>query len=124
MLNFSTVGKSHIICFLQVMHLVYAAREKEPMPSTLPTTLIPLSKRKKIASALPGSVPVLPSSPFLLKENLRPTPALSKSPLGSSTNLSPSNSFKRSTPTPPQPQTHTQVNTRAVVCHVNLSILI
>ncbi|XP_016142417.1 epidermal growth factor receptor substrate 15-like 1 isoform X2 [Sinocyclocheilus grahami] len=90
------------------MHLVYAAREKEPVPSTLPTALIPPSKRKKIAGALPGSVPVLPSSPFLLKENLRPTPALSKSSLGSSTNLSPSSSFKRSTPTPPQPQTHTQ----------------
>ncbi|XP_058655619.1 epidermal growth factor receptor substrate 15-like 1 isoform X2 [Onychostoma macrolepis] len=94
--------------FSVVMHLVYAAREKEPMPSSLPTSLIPPSKRKKIAGALPGSVPVLPSSPFLLKENLRPTPVLSKSPLGSSTNLSPSNSFKRSTPTPPQPQTHTQ----------------
>uniref|UniRef100_A0A673GV41 Epidermal growth factor receptor pathway substrate 15 like 1 n=1 Tax=Sinocyclocheilus rhinocerous TaxID=307959 RepID=A0A673GV41_9TELE len=94
--------------FSVVMHLVYAAREKEPVPSTLPTALIPPSKRKKIAGALPGSVPVLPSSPFLLKENLRPTPALSKSSLGSSTNLSPSSSFKHSTPTPPQPQTHTQ----------------
>ncbi|XDV28284.1 hypothetical protein PO909_031628 [Leuciscus waleckii] len=80
------------------MHLVYAAREKEPMPSTLPTSLIPPSKRKKIPGALPGSVPVLPSSPFLMMETLRPVPALSKSPLGSSTNLSPSNS----------PQTHTQ----------------
>ncbi|XP_067308943.1 epidermal growth factor receptor substrate 15-like 1 isoform X2 [Pseudorasbora parva] len=94
--------------FTVVMHLVYAAREKEPVPSTLPTSLIPPSKRKKIPGALPGSVPVLPSSPFLLMDNLRPVSALSKSPLGSSTNLSPSNSFKRSTPTPPQPQTHTQ----------------
>uniref|UniRef100_A0A8C2IWC3 Epidermal growth factor receptor pathway substrate 15 like 1 n=1 Tax=Cyprinus carpio TaxID=7962 RepID=A0A8C2IWC3_CYPCA len=96
--------------FSVAMHLVYAAREKEPVPSTLPAALIPPSKRKKIAGALPGSVPVLPSSPFLLKENLRPTPVLSKSPLGSSTNLSPSNSFKRSTLTPPQPQTHTQAS--------------
>uniref|UniRef100_A0A671LM42 Uncharacterized protein n=1 Tax=Sinocyclocheilus anshuiensis TaxID=1608454 RepID=A0A671LM42_9TELE len=96
--------------FSVAMHLVYAAREKEPVPSTLPTALIPPSKRKKIAGDLPGSVPVLPSSPFLLKENLRPTPVLSKSPLGSSTNLSPSNSFKLSTPTPPQPQTHTQAS--------------
>uniref|UniRef100_A0A673KXA8 Epidermal growth factor receptor substrate 15-like 1 n=1 Tax=Sinocyclocheilus rhinocerous TaxID=307959 RepID=A0A673KXA8_9TELE len=96
--------------FSVAMHLVYAAREKERVPSTLPTALIPPSKRKKIAGALPGSVPVLPSSPFLLKENLRPTPVLSKSPLGSSANLSPSNSFKRSTPTPPQPQTHTQAS--------------
>ncbi|XP_050990222.1 epidermal growth factor receptor substrate 15-like 1 isoform X4 [Labeo rohita] len=94
--------------FSVAMHLVYAAREKEPVPSTLPTTLIPPSKRKKIAGSLPGSVPVLPSSPFLLKENLRPTAALSKSPLSSSTNLSPSNSFKRSTPTPPLLQTLTQ----------------
>ncbi|ROL51531.1 Epidermal growth factor receptor substrate 15-like 1 [Anabarilius grahami] len=94
--------------FSVAMHLVYAAREKEPMPSTLPTTLIPPSKRKKIPGALPGSVPVLPSSPFLLMENLRPVPSLSKSPLGSSTNLSPSNSFICSTPTPPQPQTLTQ----------------
>uniref|UniRef100_A0A9J7ZS87 Epidermal growth factor receptor substrate 15-like 1 n=1 Tax=Cyprinus carpio carpio TaxID=630221 RepID=A0A9J7ZS87_CYPCA len=96
--------------FSVAMHLVYAAREKEPVPSTLPAALIPPSKRKKIAGALPGSVPVLPSSPFLLKENLRPTPVLSKSALGSSTNLSPSNSFKRSTLTPPQPQTHTQAS--------------
>ncbi|XP_073704583.1 epidermal growth factor receptor substrate 15-like 1 [Garra rufa] len=94
--------------FSVAMRLVYAAREKEPIPSTLPTSLIPPSKRKKIAGALPGSVPVLPSSPFLLMENLRPTAALSKSPLGSSTNLSPSNSFKRSTPTPPQALTLTQ----------------
>ncbi|KAG1929262.1 epidermal growth factor receptor substrate 15-like 1 isoform X1 [Pimephales promelas] len=94
--------------FSVAMRLVYAAREKEPMPSTLPTSLIPPSKRKKFPGALPGSVPVLPSSPFLMMETLRPVPALSKSPLGGSTNLSPSNSMKRSTPTPPQPQTHTQ----------------
>ncbi|XP_051990213.1 epidermal growth factor receptor substrate 15-like 1 isoform X2 [Xyrauchen texanus] len=95
--------------FAVAMHLVYAAREKEHVPSTLPSSLIPPSKRKKIPGALPGSVPVLPSSPFLLKENLRPTSLLTKSPLTSSTNLSPSNSFRISTPTPPlQPQTHTQ----------------
>ncbi|XP_016090108.1 epidermal growth factor receptor substrate 15-like 1 [Sinocyclocheilus grahami] len=80
------------------------------MNSNLPLDVLGKIKRKKIAGALPGSVPVLPSSPFLLKENLRPTPVLSKSPLGSSSNLSPSNSFKRSTPTPPQPQTHTQAS--------------
>ncbi|XP_052405598.1 epidermal growth factor receptor substrate 15-like 1 isoform X3 [Carassius gibelio] len=85
--------------FSVAMHLVYAAREKESVPSTLPSALIPPSKHKKIAGALPGSVPILPSTPFLLNENLRPTPVLSKSPLGSSTNLSPSR----------QPQTHTQV---------------
>ncbi|KAI7810341.1 putative epidermal growth factor receptor substrate 15-like 1-like [Triplophysa rosa] len=94
--------------FAVVMRLVYAAREKEPVPSALPPSLIPPSKRKKISGALPGSVPVLPSSPFLLKESLRPVPTLAINPL---INLSPSNSFKSSTPTPPlQPQTHTQAS--------------
>ncbi|KAA0718532.1 Epidermal growth factor receptor substrate 15-like 1 [Triplophysa tibetana] len=94
--------------FAVVMRLVYAAREKEPMPSALPPSLIPPSKRKKIPGTLPGSVPVLPSSPFLLKESLRPVPVLAINPL---VNLSPSNSFKRSTPTPPlQPQTHIQAS--------------
>ncbi|XP_051554834.1 epidermal growth factor receptor substrate 15-like 1 isoform X3 [Myxocyprinus asiaticus] len=97
--------------FAVAMHLVYAARENEPVPSTLPLSLIPPSKRKKIPGALPGSVPVLPSSPFLLKENLQPTPSLTKSPLSSSTNLSPSNSFKISTPAPTlKSQTHTQTS--------------
>ncbi|XP_066508433.1 epidermal growth factor receptor substrate 15-like 1 isoform X2 [Hoplias malabaricus] len=85
--------------FAVVMHLVYRAREKEPVPSTLPTSLIPPSKKKKIGSALPGSVPVLPSSPFLMKDALRSTLPLSKSPLTTS-NLSPSNSFRSSSPSP------------------------
>ncbi|XP_065118061.1 epidermal growth factor receptor substrate 15-like 1 isoform X2 [Paramisgurnus dabryanus] len=97
--------------FAVAMHLVYAAREKEPMPSALPPSLIPPSKRKKIPGGLPGSVPVLPSSPFLLKESLRPTTPLSRSSLGSSSSLSPSNSFRRSTATPPLPsQTQSQVS--------------
>ncbi|TRY55225.1 hypothetical protein DNTS_032687 [Danionella cerebrum] len=95
--------------FSVIMHLVYAAREKEPVPSTLPPSLIPPSKRKKTAGALAGSVPVLPPSPFLLKEALRPTPGLPKSPLRSSSNLSPSNSFKQSAPPPAAPPTHAQV---------------
>jgi epidermal growth factor receptor substrate 15 len=42
------------------MHLVYRAMEKEPVPSVLPSSLIPPSKRKKSAGALPGAVSVLP----------------------------------------------------------------
>ncbi|XP_022534538.2 epidermal growth factor receptor substrate 15-like 1 isoform X1 [Astyanax mexicanus] len=87
--------------FAVAMHLVYRAREKEPIPSMLPSSLIPPSKRKKIGGALPGSVPVLPSSPFLMKESLRSTvPLSSKSPLTTASGLSPSNSFKSSSPSP------------------------
>ncbi|XP_062843585.1 epidermal growth factor receptor substrate 15-like 1 isoform X1 [Trichomycterus rosablanca] len=99
--------------FAVAMHLVYRAREKEPVPSTLQPALIPPSKRKKIAGALPGSVPVLPSSPFLLKENLRPTAALSKSPLTVTSGLSPSNSFRSLSPSPnpsPAPTVPVSVN--------------
>uniref|UniRef100_A0A3B4D766 Epidermal growth factor receptor pathway substrate 15 like 1 n=1 Tax=Pygocentrus nattereri TaxID=42514 RepID=A0A3B4D766_PYGNA len=80
--------------FSVAMHLVYRAREKEPVPSTLPSSLIPPSKLKKTGVALPGSVPVLPSSPFLMKDALRSTVPLSKSPLTVASNLSPSNSFR------------------------------
>ncbi|KAI4878631.1 hypothetical protein NFI96_033604, partial [Prochilodus magdalenae] len=86
--------------FAVAMHLVYRAREKEPVPSTLPSSLIPPSKRKKTGGALPGSVPVLPSSPFLMKDALRSTAPLSKSPLTIASNLSPSNSFRSSSPSP------------------------
>ncbi|XP_058274491.1 epidermal growth factor receptor substrate 15-like 1 isoform X2 [Hemibagrus wyckioides] len=99
--------------FAVAMHLVYRAREKEPVPSILPTSMIPPSKRKKSAVALAGSVPVLPSSPFLLKENLRPTVPLSKSPLTITSNLSPSNSFRSSSPSPspsPAPQLSVSAN--------------
>ncbi|KAK3513763.1 hypothetical protein QTP70_028705, partial [Hemibagrus guttatus] len=99
--------------FAVAMHLVYRAREKEPVPSILPTSMIPPSKRKKSAVALAGSVPVLPSSPFLLKENLRPTVPLSKSPLTIASNLSPSNSFRSSSPSPspsPAPQLSVSAN--------------
>uniref|UniRef100_A0A3B4EJ34 Epidermal growth factor receptor pathway substrate 15 like 1 n=1 Tax=Pygocentrus nattereri TaxID=42514 RepID=A0A3B4EJ34_PYGNA len=87
--------------FSVAMHLVYRAREKEPVPSTLPSSLIPPSKLKKTGVALPGSVPVLPSSPFLMKDALRSTVPLSKSPLTVASNLSPSNSFRSSRPSPP-----------------------
>ncbi|XP_048114062.1 epidermal growth factor receptor substrate 15-like 1 isoform X4 [Alosa alosa] len=71
--------------FTVAMHLVHRAMEKEPVPATLPLTLIPPSKRKKIAGSLPGSVAVLPASPFK-GLGLRPTtdPQGRQSPLGSS----------------------------------------
>uniref|UniRef100_A0A7N6AXX9 Epidermal growth factor receptor pathway substrate 15 like 1 n=1 Tax=Anabas testudineus TaxID=64144 RepID=A0A7N6AXX9_ANATE len=46
--------------FIVAMHLVYRAMEKEPVPTSLPASLIPPSKRKKSAGALPGAVAVLP----------------------------------------------------------------
>ncbi|XP_044223818.1 epidermal growth factor receptor substrate 15-like 1 isoform X3 [Thunnus albacares] len=90
--------------FTVVMHLVYRAMEKEPIPTTLPASLIPPSKRKKSAVALPGAVAVLPALSGLaagaapLKETLRSTPPLpSATPLSTTTvNLSPKHSFKSS----------------------------
>ncbi|KAL0966537.1 hypothetical protein UPYG_G00296460 [Umbra pygmaea] len=46
--------------FSVAMHLVYRAMENEPVPSSLPFSLIPPSKRKKSAGSLPGAVSVLP----------------------------------------------------------------
>eukprot|EP00064_Thunnus_orientalis_P004448 superscaffoldBa00000405_g4460 len=88
----------------KVMHLVYRAMEKEPIPTTLPASLVPPSKRKKSAVALPGAVAVLPALSGLaagaapLKETLRSTPPLpSATPLSTTTvNLSPKHSFKSS----------------------------
>ncbi|XP_067108672.1 epidermal growth factor receptor substrate 15-like 1 isoform X1 [Osmerus mordax] len=84
--------------FSVAMHLVYRAMENEPTPTALPASLIPPSKRKKSAGALPGAVAVLPvltglmSSPPL-KETLRSTPSLgSVAPIH--TSLSPKHSFK------------------------------
>uniref|UniRef100_A0A8C2E8M0 Epidermal growth factor receptor pathway substrate 15 n=1 Tax=Cyprinus carpio TaxID=7962 RepID=A0A8C2E8M0_CYPCA len=45
--------------FAVVMHLVYRALESEPVPMSLPATLIPPSKRKKLAT--PPVMPLLPS---------------------------------------------------------------
>ncbi|XP_041804606.1 epidermal growth factor receptor substrate 15-like 1 isoform X2 [Chelmon rostratus] len=92
--------------FTVAMHLVYRTMEKEPIPATLPTSLIPPSKRKKFAGALPGAVAVLPAlsgltaSPAPLKESLRSTPPLASANLLSSStvNLSPKHSFKSSSP--------------------------
>uniref|UniRef100_A0A672QHP3 Epidermal growth factor receptor pathway substrate 15 like 1 n=1 Tax=Sinocyclocheilus grahami TaxID=75366 RepID=A0A672QHP3_SINGR len=38
--------------FVQAMHLVYRALEKEPVPSVLPSSLIPPSKRKKSSGSV------------------------------------------------------------------------
>ncbi|KAM8839221.1 epidermal growth factor receptor substrate 15-like 1 isoform 1-T2 [Synchiropus picturatus] len=99
--------------FIVVMHLVYRAMDKEPVPATLPPSLIPPSKRKKSAGALPGAVAVLPALSGLgagaspLKETLRSTPPhVNSSPLlnttplstASSINLSPKHSFKSNKP--------------------------
>uniref|UniRef100_A0A8D0AEA7 Epidermal growth factor receptor pathway substrate 15 like 1 n=1 Tax=Sander lucioperca TaxID=283035 RepID=A0A8D0AEA7_SANLU len=92
--------------FTVALHLVYRAMEKEPVPTTLPTSLIPPSKRKKSAGTLPGAVAVLPTlsglmaGPAPLKESLRSTPPLaSATPFSTSTvNLSPKHSFKSSSP--------------------------
>ncbi|XP_043102664.1 epidermal growth factor receptor substrate 15 isoform X2 [Puntigrus tetrazona] len=45
--------------FAVAMHLVYRALESEPVPMSLPASLIPPSKRKKIAT--PPVMPLLPS---------------------------------------------------------------
>ncbi|XP_013885891.1 epidermal growth factor receptor substrate 15-like 1 isoform X2 [Austrofundulus limnaeus] len=95
--------------FTVAMHLVYRAMEKEPVPSSLPSSLIPPSKRRKSAPTLPGAVAVLPalsglsSSPVPLRDSLRSTPPLGSSALGSTSplsssaiNLSPKHSFKSS----------------------------
>ncbi|XP_069548502.1 epidermal growth factor receptor substrate 15-like 1 isoform X1 [Brachyistius frenatus] len=90
--------------FTVAMHLVYRAMEKEPVPASLPASLIPPSKRKKSAPALPGAVAVLPALSGLmsgsvpLKDTLRSTPPLgSAAPFSASTvNVSPKHSFKSS----------------------------
>ena len=43
------------------MRLVYQALEKQPVPMSLPSNLIPPSKRRK-ASVLAGAIPVLPGA--------------------------------------------------------------
>ncbi|XP_012584527.1 PREDICTED: epidermal growth factor receptor substrate 15-like 1 isoform X10 [Condylura cristata] len=83
--------------FAVAMHLVYRALEKEPVPSVLPPSLIPPSKRKKTVFA--GAVPVLPASPPP-KDSLRSTPSHgSVSSLNSTGSLSPKHSIKQTQPT-------------------------
>ncbi|XP_074858650.1 epidermal growth factor receptor substrate 15 [Carettochelys insculpta] len=48
--------------FAVAMFLVYCALEKEPVPMSLPSALVPLSKRKTIS--IPGAGQLIPSSTF------------------------------------------------------------
>ncbi|XP_030639862.1 epidermal growth factor receptor substrate 15-like 1 isoform X2 [Chanos chanos] len=81
--------------FAVAMHLVYRALEKEPVPSVLPSSLIPPSKRKKSVGSLPGMVPVLPASPPPPKDSLRSTPSHgSITSLNSAGSLSPKHTLK------------------------------
>ncbi|XP_031430993.1 epidermal growth factor receptor substrate 15-like 1 isoform X3 [Clupea harengus] len=83
--------------FAVAMHLVYRALEKEPVPSVLPSSLIPPSKRKKSVSSLPGTVPGLPASPPPPKDSLRSTPSHgSMNSLNSVGSLSPKHTLKSS----------------------------
>ncbi|XP_065604916.1 epidermal growth factor receptor substrate 15-like 1 isoform X5 [Cyrtonyx montezumae] len=80
--------------FAVAMHLVYRALEKEPVPSLLPPSLIPPSKRKK-TPVFPGAVPVLSASPPP-KDSLRSTPSHgSVESLNSTGSLSPKHSIKQ-----------------------------
>ncbi|XP_072515862.1 epidermal growth factor receptor substrate 15-like 1 isoform X5 [Salminus brasiliensis] len=81
--------------FAVAMHLVYRALEKEPVPSVLPSSLIPPSKRKKSSGSLPGMAPVLPGSPPPPKDSLRSTPSHgSMNSLNSAGSLSPKHTIK------------------------------
>ncbi|NWI77647.1 EP15R factor, partial [Dryoscopus gambensis] len=83
--------------FAVAMHLVYRALEKESVPSQLPPSLIPPSKRKK-TPVFPGAVPVLPASPPP-KDSLRSTPSHgSVNSLNSTGSLSPKHSIKQAQP--------------------------
>lgn len=85
------------ISFVQAMHLVYRALEKEPVPSVLPSSLIPPSKRKKSSGSLSNMVPVLPGSPPPPKDSLRSTPSHgSMNSLNSAGSLSPKHTLKSS----------------------------
>uniref|UniRef100_A0A672KF55 Epidermal growth factor receptor pathway substrate 15 like 1 n=1 Tax=Sinocyclocheilus grahami TaxID=75366 RepID=A0A672KF55_SINGR len=83
--------------FAVAMHLVYRALEKEPVPSVLPSSLIPPSKRKKSSGSLSSMVPVLPGSPPPPKDSLRSTPSHgSMNSLNSAGSLSPKHTIKSS----------------------------
>ncbi|XP_075404671.1 epidermal growth factor receptor substrate 15-like 1 isoform X4 [Tenrec ecaudatus] len=82
--------------FAVAMHLVYRALEKEPVPSVLPPSLVPPTKRKK--TVFPGAVSVLPASPPP-RDSLRSTPSHgSVSSLNSTGSLSPKHSVKQAQP--------------------------
>ncbi|XP_048845010.1 epidermal growth factor receptor substrate 15-like 1 isoform X2 [Brienomyrus brachyistius] len=60
--------------FAVAMYLVYRSLEHEPIPPSLPSALIPPSKRKKVGCTFPGSVCVLPSTPPPARDSLHSTP--------------------------------------------------
>ncbi|KAK5930308.1 hypothetical protein CgunFtcFv8_026553 [Champsocephalus gunnari] len=81
--------------FAVAMHLVYRALEKEPVPSLLPSSLIPPSKRKKSLGSVAGSATGLPASPPPPKDSLRSTPSHgSMNSLNSTGSLSPKHTLK------------------------------
>ncbi|XP_041746241.1 epidermal growth factor receptor substrate 15-like 1 isoform X8 [Coregonus clupeaformis] len=82
--------------FAVAMHLVYRALEKEPVPSVLPSSLIPPNKRKKsLVGSHSGTVPVLPASSPPPKDSLRSTPSHgSMNSLNSAGSLSPKHTLK------------------------------
>ncbi|XP_062250886.1 epidermal growth factor receptor substrate 15-like 1 isoform X2 [Platichthys flesus] len=81
--------------FAVAMHLVYRALEKEPVPALLPSSLIPLCKRKKSLGSVASSVPGLPASPPPPKDSLRSTPSHgSMNSLNSTGSLSPKHTLK------------------------------
>ncbi|XP_072294654.1 epidermal growth factor receptor substrate 15-like 1 [Eucyclogobius newberryi] len=86
--------------FAVAMFLVYRALEKEPVPSVLPPSLVPPSKRKKSLVSVSGTLPgvsSLPASPPPPKDSLRSTPSHgSMTSLNSTGSLSPKHSLKSS----------------------------
>ncbi|XP_074523732.1 epidermal growth factor receptor substrate 15-like 1 isoform X2 [Halichoeres trimaculatus] len=81
--------------FAVAMHLVYRALEKEPVPTLLPSTLVPPSKRKKSLGSVSSSIPGLPASPPPPKDSLRSTPSHgSMNSLNSTGSLSPKHTLK------------------------------
>lgn len=88
------------------MHLVYRALEKEPVPSVLPSSLVPPSKRKKSVGSLSSMAPVMPGSPPPPKDSLRSTPSHgSMNSLNSAGSLSPKHTLKSA-----QVQTHANLH--------------
>uniref|UniRef100_A0A674E2R2 Epidermal growth factor receptor pathway substrate 15 n=1 Tax=Salmo trutta TaxID=8032 RepID=A0A674E2R2_SALTR len=59
--------------FAVVMYLVYRALEGEPVPMSLPATLVPPSKRKKLPVSVPPVMPLLPSPPSIKERHLPPS---------------------------------------------------
>ncbi|XP_068599541.1 epidermal growth factor receptor substrate 15-like 1 [Brachionichthys hirsutus] len=81
--------------FAVAMHLVYRALEKEPVPTLLPSALIPPFKRKRSLVPVASSVPALPTSPPPPRDSLRSTPSHgSMNSLNSTGSLSPKHTLR------------------------------